>query len=72
MDPKHLFADERLRGYCVYCGGEPSTADHVPARVFLDEPHPETPRVVDACAKLIVAALPQKAADLKQTDLRTQ
>lgn len=51
VDPGHLFADERLRGYCVYCGGEPSTVDHVPARVFLDEPHPETPRVVDACAK---------------------
>jgi hypothetical protein len=51
MDPRHLFADECLRGFCVYCGGESSTADHVPARVFLDEPHPETARVVDACAK---------------------
>jgi hypothetical protein len=51
VDPRRLFADERLQDFCVYCGGEPSTADHVPARVFLDEPHPETARVVDACAK---------------------
>jgi hypothetical protein len=51
VDPRHLFSDERLRGFCVYCGDQPSSADHVPARVFLDEPHPETARVVDACAK---------------------
>lgn len=51
MDPQHLFADGRLRGFCVFCGDDPSTADHVPARIFLDEPHPEGARVVDACEK---------------------
>lgn len=49
MDPRHLTFDQRLAGYCVFCGGEPSTKDHVPARVFLDKPYPEEMRVVGAC-----------------------
>lgn len=49
MDPKHLFVDERLKGICVYCGGPPETVDHVPARVFLDDPLPENLPVVEAC-----------------------
>lgn len=51
MDPKHhLFLDERLNGMCVYCGGQPTTRDHVPSRTLLDEPFPENLPVVDACA----------------------
>ncbi len=49
MDPKHLFVDERLKGSCVYCGGPPETVDHVPPRVFLDDPLPENLPVVEAC-----------------------
>lgn len=49
MDPKHLFVDERLKGSCVYCGGRPDTVDHVPSRVFLDDPLPENLPVVEAC-----------------------
>lgn len=49
MDPKHLFVDERLKGSCVYCGGSPETVDHVPSRVFLDDPLPENLPVVEAC-----------------------
>lgn len=49
MDPKHLFVDERLKGSCVYCGGPPETVDHVPSRVFLDDPLPENLPVVEAC-----------------------
>lgn len=50
MDPRHLFVDKRLTGICVYCGGEPSTRDHVPSKVFLDEPYPENNLpVVPAC-----------------------
>lgn len=48
-DPKHLFVDERLKGSCVYCGGRPDTVDHVPSRVFLDDPLPENLPVVEAC-----------------------
>ena len=51
MDPKHLFADSRLTGFCVYCGGPPETRDHVPARVFLDDPFPENLPVVECCGK---------------------
>lgn len=49
MDPKHLFADDRLTGQCVFCGAKPDTRDHCPSRVFLDEPFPENLPVVDAC-----------------------
>lgn len=49
MDPRKLFADERLTGFCVYCGGAPSTRDHVPSKVLLDEPFPPNLPVVEAC-----------------------
>jgi hypothetical protein len=49
VDPKHLFVDDRLTGRCVYCGGRPDTADHVPSRIFLDDPLPENLPVVEAC-----------------------
>jgi hypothetical protein len=49
LDPKHIFVDERLKGRCVYCGGAPETADHVPSRVLLDEPLPKNLPVVEAC-----------------------
>ncbi len=51
MDPRHLFKDERLDGFCVYCGAAPDTRDHVPAKVLLDEPYPSNLPVVDACEK---------------------
>src|SRR5215212_9888063 len=49
MDPRKLFADERFTGVCVYCGGVPSTRDHVPSKVLLDEPFPANLPVVPAC-----------------------
>ena len=49
MDPRKLFADARLLGRCVYCGGEPSTRDHVPSKVLFDEPFPPNLPVVQAC-----------------------
>lgn len=50
MDPKKLFVDERLTGYCSYCGGAaPNTRDHVPSRVLLDKPYPINLPVVSAC-----------------------
>lgn len=52
MDPEHfLFVDERLRSQCVFCGGKPDTRDHVPSKVFLDDPFPEQLPVVDACSE---------------------
>ena len=50
MDPRQLFIDERYKRFCAFCGSQPSTADHVPPRVFLDKPYPEDMRVVGACA----------------------
>ena len=50
LDPKKLVGiDERFLGICAYCGGAPSTRDHVPSRVLLDEPFPPNLPVVDAC-----------------------
>ena len=49
MDPKQLFADSRLSGYCVYCGAPSETRDHVPSRVLLDEPYPNNLPVVECC-----------------------
>lgn len=51
MDPRQLFLDERLRGRCAFCGGPPDTRDHVPPKVFLDEPYPQELPVVEACNK---------------------
>lgn len=50
MDPRKLFVDERFAAYCVYCGNQPSTRDHVPSKVLLDEPYPENLPVVQACS----------------------
>ena len=49
MDPRQVFADERLRGLCVYCGGSPESRDHCPSKVLLDEPFPLNLPVVEAC-----------------------
>ncbi len=52
MDPRHQLReglDERLVGTCVYCGGAPSTVDHVPSKVLLDDPFPQNLSTVDAC-----------------------
>jgi len=35
------FVDERLKGYCIYCGGQTQSRDHVHSKVLLDEPYPE-------------------------------
>lgn len=43
------FADERLAGFCFICGGPPDTRDHVPPKVFLDEPYPTNLPIVGAC-----------------------
>jgi len=51
MDPQQLFVDERLTGFCVYCGSTPDTVDHCPSKVLLDEPFPPDLAVVEACAK---------------------
>jgi hypothetical protein len=48
-DPRKLFVDDRLRGMCIFCGGCPSTKDHCPSKVLLDEPLPANLPVVLAC-----------------------
>lgn len=49
MEQIRPFGDERQLAWCVYCGGANETRDHVPARVFLDDPLPENLPVVPAC-----------------------
>jgi hypothetical protein len=43
------YVDERQSSFCVFCHGRPETRDHVPPRVFLDEPYPENLPVVGSC-----------------------
>ena len=43
------FSDTRLDGMCSYCGNYPDTRDHVPSKIFLDEPYPENLPVVPCC-----------------------
>src|SRR5450759_3414803 len=43
------FGDERQVAQCAYCGADTPTRDHVPSRVFLDEPYPDQLPVVPAC-----------------------
>lgn len=42
--------DRRLLGRCITCGIASTTRDHVPAKVFLDDPLPEQYPVVAMCA----------------------
>ena len=50
MEQRKPFADDRLVNGCIYCGAGEETRDHVPSRVFLDEPFPENLPVVFACS----------------------
>lgn len=51
MDQVRDLADNRLFRGCAYCGGVPGTRDHVPSKIFLDEPFPDELPVVGACSK---------------------
>lgn len=51
MDQIRDLADDRLSRGCAYCGSAPNTRDHVPSKVFLDEPFPTELPVVGACKK---------------------
>lgn len=50
MDQINSGEDPRHDLYCTYCGARPSTRDHVPSRVLLEDPYPENLPVVPACA----------------------
>lgn len=43
------YGDSRQQSFCVFCGGTPDTKDHLPSRVFLDQPYPEDLAHVPAC-----------------------
>jgi len=49
MDQFRDLADSRLFRGCAYCGGDPDTRDHVPSKIFLDEPFPTDLPVIGAC-----------------------
>ena len=51
MDPRKLYMDDRHKEVCVYCGGRPNTREHVPPRVFLDNPLPSDSPTVDSCKR---------------------
>jgi len=43
------FGDVRQTQWCCLCGGVPDTDDHVPSKVFLDQPHPDELPTVGVC-----------------------
>lgn len=49
MDQLKNFGDKRQTAFCLHCGQGTGTRDHVPSKVFLDEPYPENLPVVGAC-----------------------
>lgn len=49
MKQLNPFADNRLIGGCVYCGGSAETRDHVPSKCLLESPYPENLPVVECC-----------------------
>lgn len=52
LDQLRNYGDERQTGFCAYCGvTAPDTRDHVPSKVFLDEPYPPNLPIVPACRR---------------------
>ncbi|MGE0129405.1 MAG: hypothetical protein AB7U82_15110 [Blastocatellales bacterium] len=49
MDQLKNFGDQRQTAFCLNCGQGTGTRDHVPSKVFLDDPYPENLPVVGAC-----------------------
>jgi hypothetical protein len=49
MDPRKLFGDERHAAFCVFCGAEPTTREHVVSRILLDDPLPADLPLVSSC-----------------------
>ncbi len=49
MEQLRCFGDERNKGFCVHCGARDETVDHVPPKVFLEEPYPENLMASPAC-----------------------
>ena len=43
------FSDERLLPECVYCGEHTFNRDHIPAKVFLEQPYPANLNVLNSC-----------------------
>jgi hypothetical protein len=49
MDQLNNYADRRLLGGCIYCGGVADTRDHVPSKCLLDSPYLPNLPVVGCC-----------------------
>lgn len=49
MDQLNNYADNRLIGGCIYCGGRDGTRDHVPSKCLLEPPYPLNLPKVDCC-----------------------
>ena len=51
MEQIRNFGDKRQMAACVYCGFTTESRDHIPPKVFLDEPFPGNLHIVPACQK---------------------
>lgn len=60
MKRRYDYSDERLTGFCAYCGGPTETLDHIPPRAFLDRPLPNNLPKVTACEKCNNDAAPDE------------
>src|SRR5262249_2081369 len=51
MDQLRNFGDERQQAWCVHCGRTPTTRDHIPSKILLDDPVPSNLYVVGTCKR---------------------
>lgn len=51
MQQLPCYGDDRNKGFCVHCGGNDETVDHVPSKVFLEEPYPDNLMAAPACRR---------------------
>jgi len=45
------FADKRILANCIFCGGETTSSEHVPSKIFLDKPYPENHPTIFICKR---------------------
>jgi len=43
--------DKSHKSLCIYCQEQATTREHVPSKVFLDEPYSDQLQVVPACSR---------------------
>jgi hypothetical protein len=51
MNINDVFGDVRQDLHCLYCGDVPTTREHIPSKVLLNDPFPNNLFIVEACQR---------------------